>query len=73
MHKFHDTNKKYTCKTRIICVPFVSRISQPWRLHDNNWLQIYFSSNLLVQAVKMPKLRAAKIKGSTVCIKYLNL
>ena len=29
------------CKTRIFRVPFISRISRPWRIRENNGPQIY--------------------------------
>ena len=29
------------CKTRIFCVPFISRISRPWRIRENNGPRIF--------------------------------
>jgi len=37
------------CKTRIVRVPFISRISRPLRVRENNGREyVYFISNLLV-------------------------
>ena len=49
-------------KTRIVRVPFISRISRPWQPRENNGSLIYtyFSRKLLVQSVQTPKLRAPK-------------
>jgi len=29
------------CKTRVVCVPFISRISRPWQPRENNGSLIY--------------------------------
>jgi hypothetical protein len=70
------------CKTRIFRLPFISRISRPWRRRENYGSQIFEWYNcctsslvlkqyVLVQQAKTPKLRAAKIKGFTVLAKRI--
>jgi len=38
------TSQLVYCKTRTVRVPFISQISRPWRLRENNGSRIIFAA-----------------------------
>ena len=59
-----DYRRSY-CKTRIVRMPFISRISRPWRVRENNgsrYSRIYiFYRQSISSASKSTKIKGAKI------------
>jgi len=54
-------NYAFYCKTHIFRVPFISRISRPWRIRENNGHEYAILVYYLVQQTKNVKNKGAKI------------